>query len=202
MDRAQAVRSARVAAAGEPAPLDAVRSTRVAAAGDPAPLDSLRALYYAAVQDEGAIRQGMQAVDALRRSGTAVAGGTLDGILLAYEGALITLRAKHGFWPHDRLRHLRDGLALLDRAVAVYPDVAEVRYLRLMSCYYLPGILGRRRSVRDDFAALARLLPAARGDYPPELYRAIVTFVLENGAPSAQERTALEGALEGRRSER
>jgi hypothetical protein len=171
-------------------------------AGTASPLDSLRALYYAAVQEERAIPHGLRAVDSLRQSDTVVAGGPLDGVLLAYEGALVTLRAKHGFWPHDRLRHLRDGLALLDQAVKLHPEVGEVRYLRLMSCYYLPGIVGRRRSVLEDFAALARLLPAARADHPPELYRAIVTFVLENGEPSEQERAALEDALEGSRAER
>jgi hypothetical protein len=172
------------------------------AAGSASPLDSLRALYYAAVQEERAIPRGLQAVDSLRQSGTVAPGGPLEGILLAYEGGLITLRAKHGFWPPDRLRHLRDGLALLDQAVELHPEVAEVRYLRLMSCYYLPGIIGRRRSVLDDFAALARLLPAARSDHPPELYRAIVTFVLEHGEPTEQERAALQGALEGSRGER
>lgn len=188
-----------------PAVIDTLHTEGAAqaiAAGSASPLDSLRALYYAAVQEERAIPRGLQAVDSLRQSGTVAPGGPLEGILLAYEGGLITLRAKHGFWPPDRLRHLRDGLALLDQAVELHPEVAEVRYLRLMSCYYLPGIIGRRRSVLDDFAALARLLPAARSDHPPELYRAIVTFVLEHGEPTEQERAALQGALEGSRGER
>jgi hypothetical protein len=108
----------------------------------------------------------------------------------------VTLRAKHGTWPPSRLRHLREGLSILDGAVAARPDEAEVRYLRLLSCYYLPGILGRGRSVREDFAALARLLPEARHDFPPELYAAMVRFVLENGGPSPPQRAALLAALE------
>lgn len=161
------------------------------------PLDSLRTLYYAAVQEESVIRHGLGAVDSLRVALAPPDGSPLASTLLAYEGALVTLRAKHGFWPHDRLRHLRAGLALLDRAVAGHPEVAEIRYLRLMSCFYLPGILGRKGSVREDFAWLAELLPAARGDYPPELFAAIVRFVLENGEPTVEQRDALHLALEG-----
>ena len=93
---------------------------------------------------------------------------------------------------------IRGGLAILDDVVARNPEHAEARYLRLMSCYYLPGILGRGRSVRDDFAALARLLPGVQHRYPPDLYRAIASFVLENGQPAEPLRGRLEGTLAAR----
>lgn len=47
-------------------------------------------------------------------------------------------------------------------------------------------------TVRDDFRALARLLPRVRGEYPPELHAAITRFVLENGGLSPEERRRLE----------
>jgi hypothetical protein len=117
--------------------------------------------------------------------------------LTAYEGAFTLLRAKHGVWPPDRLRHTRQGLEVLDSLIAANPNHAEARYLRLMSCYYLPRILGRGWSVRDDFAALARLLPSIRAQYPADLYQAIVQFVLQNGTPSREQRAALEASLQG-----
>lgn len=155
-------------------------------------LDQVRHLYYEAVQSERAIARGLAEVERQR-------AGTRDervrATLTAYVGAFTLLRAKHGVWPPDRLRHTRDGLAVLDSLITEHPDHAEARYLRLMSCYYLPRILGRGWSVRDDFAALARLLPAVRGQYPPDLYRAIVQFVLQNGRPTHEQRAALEAAL-------
>jgi hypothetical protein len=167
-----------------------------AAARDSDPLTRIRQLYLAAVQKESAIVQGLETIDGLRAAG--IGGSDVDAVLMAYRGSLVTLRAKHAVWPPTRLRHLRDGLDILDDVVARYPENAEVRYLRLMSCYYLPGILGRGWSVREDFEALARLLPAARHGYPPELYHAIVTFVRENGDLAPELRESLDATSTGR----
>ena len=84
---------------------------------------------------------------------------------------------------------------MIDRVIARHPDHAEARYLRLMSCYYLPGVLGRKWSVREDFGELARLLPAEREHYPAPLYAAIVRFVLEEGGLPAEQKRPLEAAL-------
>lgn len=116
--------------------------------------------------------------------------------LNAYEGALEILRAKHAFLPPSKLRHLRRGLETLDRVMTAHPKDVEARYLRLMSCFYLRGILGRKGSVREDFAALARLLPGERERYPAELYGAIARFVLEEGAPTPPQRQALLASVE------
>ena len=53
-----------------------------------------------------------------------------------------------------------------------------------------------RSAVREDFAALATLLPGARDDYPAELYGVVSRFVLEKGKLTAAERAPLEATLE------
>ena len=159
---------------------------------EPAGLERVRLLYLDAVESARGIAPGLAEVDrqrATERDPDAAA------TLAAYRGAFILLRAKHGTWPPDRLRYTRRGLAVLDSVVAAHPEQAEVRYLRLMSCYYLPRILGRKWSVREDFAALARLLPSVRSQYPPDLYRAIVDFVLQNGTPTPAQRAALQASI-------
>lgn len=165
------------------------------------PLVQVRAHYLEAVHEESAIERGMAAVEAARTSLYAREEGLEEvdpadvAVLNAYEGAFITLKAKHGLWPPARLRHLRDGLKILDQSVADAPHQPEIRYLRLLSSYFLPGILGMGQSVDEDFAALAELLPTAAGNYPPELYRTMVRFVLENGDPEPRQRAALEAVL-------
>lgn len=161
----------------------------------PERLVALRSLYLLAVSERAAIPQGLAEIERLRSYGGMPRGSHQEATLTAYEGALITLRAKHAFWPPRKLQHLRQGLAVLDRVVAAHPEHAEARYLRLMSCYYLPPLLGRGESVREDFAALARLLPDVRDEYPDELYRAIAAFVLENAPLSREDRLALERSL-------
>jgi hypothetical protein len=156
-------------------------------------LGSVRKLYIAAVDGEEALDRGLAEVRIARvRAGE---DARLHTTLRAYEGALITLRAKHGTWPPRRLQHLQEGLSILDEVVKIDPSNAEARYLRLMSCYYLPAILGRRGTVREDFAALATLLPAVRGDYPPSTFNAIATFVLKEGEPNQREAAALRASL-------
>jgi hypothetical protein len=157
-------------------------------------IEEVRRLYGEAVRSERAIGAGLAEVERMR-IGPAGRDASTGATLSAYTGAFIVLRAKHGIWPPDRLRNVRTGLAVLDSVVAAHPDHAEARYLRLMSCYYLPGLFGRGWSVRDDFAALSRLLPRVRAQYPAELYQVIVRFVLQNGRPSPEQRAALEASL-------
>lgn len=165
------------------------------AAGDSVDLAALRETYLASVRDGRAIPRGMDEIEHIRARSRPEAGSALDATLSAYQGALVTLRAKHAAWPPQKLRYMREGLALLDRTVERSPEHAEARYLRLMSCYYLPGFFGRGGSVRADFAALARLLPGVRGQYPPAVYAAITRFVVEKGRLPAEQRRVLEDTL-------
>lgn len=156
----------------------------------------LRELYFAAVKSSGALLVAERAIErrlaALPASGPAT---ETDAVVLTYAGALRTLRAKHGHWPPARLRDLQEGLRTMDSMVESYPDVAEIRYLRLMSCYYLPSLLGRTGSVTEDFRALARLLPAARESFSTDLFEAAAAFVLEHGELTAVDRVPLERSL-------
>ncbi len=158
----------------------------------PDALEPIRHIYLEAVTHAPAIDRGLEVITALEPEAGSDQGAAL---ISAYRGALITLRAKHGSWPPTRLRHMLEGLAHLDAAVTAFPDHPEIRYLRLMSCFYLPGILGRNWSVREDFGALPALLPQVRDDYPSDLFVAITSFVLENGAITASDRQRLEAAL-------
>jgi hypothetical protein len=160
-------------------------------------MPEIRRLYLAAVESRAGIEPALAAVEEMLHDPSTKPGGELEAVLIAYQGAVTTLRAKHALWPPTRLRHLRDGLAVMDSVVADHPSQAEVRYLRLMSCYYLPGILGRNGSVREDFAALAELLPTVATDYPDDLYLTIARFVLDHGRLSADQTSRLRGAIAG-----
>lgn len=154
-------------------------------------LDLARALYFQAVDVESAVGEGLAVLDTLDRIWPPGSGPS-TALRQAYRGAFTTLRAKHGWWPPDRLKYTKRGLELLDRAVAAAPDDPEARYLRLMSGFYLPGLFGRANEVRQDLAVLATLLPAAHGVYPEAVYVAVVAFVLRHAELSHAERAALE----------
>jgi hypothetical protein len=169
----------------------AARLASVRAARQAAPADlrwqaeELRVLYFLAIEEEDWLAEAEAAARAL---GARPAVGAAVGVTAAaYLGALETLRAKHAFWPMRKLRHLDDGLAELAAAIAADPRHVEARYLRLMSCYWLPGFLGRGDLVVEDFAALAPLLAEGPGDLPVDLWANTVRFVLDK-APALDDR--------------
>lgn len=165
----------------------------LAAAPDSLPLrmDRLRILYVLSVRDGGLAGEGARELDRIRSLAPLEAGPLLQ----AYRGAFRVLGAKHAAWPPRKLDHLKAGLPALDSAVSTAPDQAEIRYLRLVSCYYLPFFIGRKQSVREDFAALARLLPEAHGNYPARWYLGFARFVLEKGSLEEDRRRALEARV-------
>ena len=179
---------------GQPAPaVDMVRvDARPSVVVDRA-FHRIGELWIQGVDEEAAVEAGLAAVTALRvRLDPPVPAQ--DRLLRAYRGSFLALRAKHGGWPRERLRNVRAGFELMDAVVAEAPDDVAVRYVRLMSGFYLPGLFGRGDEVAADMAALIRLLPEARDRLPAELYPEVVAFVLEHGDLSEEQHAALQAA--------
>jgi hypothetical protein len=167
---------------------------RISADSENVPLrrDELRTLYFLSVSDGKWLPRAEEAL-AWLASRRWMAPDLVD----AYRGAFEVVRAKHGIWPPAKLEALERARPLLDGAVERSPGQVEIRYLRLMSCYYLPFFFGRSWSVREDLAALARILPQSEDTLPAGLYARVASFVLANGEemPPAQ-RLRLESTLE------
>lgn len=163
-----------------------------ALAGHPDSLDlhfnRLRILYVLGVKEERFLRVGEQEEAWLA---SRAKDEPSSHLLLAYRGALRVARAKHGFNLNRKWENLKAGIPLLDSAVALSPRQPELRYLRLVSNYYLPFFLGRKAKVGEDFAALAGLLPGAAGEYPPKWFLSVAGFVLEKGKLEGAERESL-----------
>jgi hypothetical protein len=160
----------------------------------PSSLERLRAMYFLSVEDRDWARR---AEDLLQSLDGRQASGPRDRVTLeAYRGALEVVRAKHARWPPTKLAHLREGMGILDRMVEEEPDNLEARYLRLVSCYYLPFFLKREDSVREDFRVLVGSLPHHPEAFSTAVYRGVVRFVLDNGDLSAAERDLLQQVIE------
>jgi 15-cis-phytoene synthase len=138
-------------------------------------LDLVRALFFVAVDDPHAIARGRVVLSHLHAESPAFARSN-HALLQAYEGAFLALDARHGRWPHARLRAVRSGLLLLDAAVTAAPDDVEVVYLRLVNTHFLPGLFGRRESARADLRRVEKLLDRPQPDMPPALHDAITGF--------------------------
>ena len=141
----------------------------VARAASPCPaIESVRDGYLEAVEDEQVLSETLEAIKSCPATPHQ-----------AYSAALVILQAKHALWPHKKLRYVRRGLDELDGLVRAHPADVEVRYLRLLSCYYLPSFFGRAWSVKEDREVLRNLLPEARDEFAPDLFEHMARFVEE-----------------------
>jgi hypothetical protein len=77
-----------------------------------------------------------------------------NGILLVYLGSAYTLASRDAFIGPGKLRFLMAGRDCMDRAVAMRPDDANVRFIRAINNYHLPTLFNRRSIARDDFRKL------------------------------------------------
>ncbi|MEO7426430.1 MAG: hypothetical protein ABI036_14675 [Fibrobacteria bacterium] len=158
----------------------------------PLRLDRLRILYVLGIKEEA----HLDVADADWKVLFQAERPQDQALLMAYAGALRVARAKHGYNFRRKWDRLKAGLPLLDSAVSLAPEHPEVRYLRLVSNYYLPFFMGRRARVKADFAVLARLLPATRA-YPGRWLKNVGRFVLDKGDLGPEEVAALSSHLRG-----
>lgn len=157
--------------------------------------ERLWALYFLSVEEREWEERAVTLADSL---------GVLEGPefrqIQALGGALEVVRAKNSRWPPNKLKHLRRGLAILDGLVEDAPQDPVVRYLRLVSCYYLPFFLDREESVEEDFRVLAEVLPEEGIAFSPPVRATVLDFVLEKGEIEDPDRTRLDEALQELRS--
>ena len=155
--------------------------------------ERLWALYLVSVGKKRRVEEAETLVVALRER--AEEAGLSTTPYEALEAAVEVVKAKHARWPPSKLSHLRSGLGSLDRLVASDPDNLQVRYLRLMSCFYLPFFLKREDSVAEDMGVLISRLPHHPSAFSPVLYRGVALFLLENAEMTPEARMHLEEAL-------
>ena len=154
-------------------------------------LDHVRTLYVSGVEDASAIDEGLRLIESAPYE---------SALLEAYAAAMTVLKAKHAFWPAKKMRYLREGLPQLDTLVAQNPSDVKIRYLRLLSCYYLPRFLGFSDTVEEDTQKIATLLPEQRHQLPQDLYFHIAEFVSNARDLSEEDRVKFDSLIIGNQS--
>jgi tetratricopeptide (TPR) repeat protein len=82
-----------------------------------------------------------------------------------YLGSAYTLRSRDlGFGP-KKLQTLRQGLRVMDEAVANAPNDPAVRLGRALTTQALPGLFGRAEQSRNDFLQLAEMAKTTPGKF-------------------------------------
>jgi hypothetical protein len=116
-----------------------------------------------------------------------------DPLVLAFVGALETLKARDLWLPLDKLEWSRRSQATLARAVDLAPHHVEVRFLRYSIQLGLPGYLYLSQHLAEDKAAILQLLPSPEAQaLGAETLRTIADFMIKEGRCSPAEKQMLE----------
>ncbi len=149
--------------------------------------EKARSAYYAGLQSEKANTDAIILFDRFSAE-------TEDNApALVYLGSLIAVKAKFVGAPHTKLQYAKQGLALIDRALAEDPNNPEMLFIAGTTFYYLPFFFGRRSQADHCLRRILYLGPDRMGDMPPHLVRNAVQFILQHIELSDEERA---GALQ------
>ena len=103
-----------------------------------------------------------------------------DPLARAFYGSLKLWEASHtwAIWKKNSLS--KEGIALLDGAVAAAPADLEVRFVRAVTTYRLPSFFHRKEQARSDFDLLAsKVLKKQSGNLEPRLAAASLYYHAE-----------------------
>lgn len=73
-----------------------------------------------------------------------------NAVLLAYKGAVLTLKAKFSRKKSQKKEFFKDGVALIESAIVADPTSVEIRYLRLSVQENSPRFLGYHKNIEED----------------------------------------------------
>lgn len=160
-------------------------------------LSRLRVHYALSVVEEEHVERALSEIERIRvLGGAAVSSSLLEG----YTGALRVVSGKHAFWPHQKLSRVKEGLELLDDCIAEEPHDVELRYLRLVSTFYLPFFFKRGDSAAADLKAVVSLLQKPDEAQPDDVLVPALDFVLQKADLDPELRARFTGMLEHARA--
>lgn len=115
-----------------------------------------------------------------------------DPVLIGYKGAAFALKAKHGFNPIGKLKHIKEAQQYFNQAVAAAPQNMEVRFLRYSVEAQTPKMLDLSAHVSEDQALLLEGLHRyPKADFTPETARITRDYLVQYCTCSDEEKDFL-----------
>ena len=151
---------------------------------DDVTLEIIRNLYYSSVDDENDLNK----LDSLIIKNFSDTLSQYPPIILAYYGGIEALKAKHAFWPFNKLSHFNSSMDILKAAVKEEPDNLEIRFIRFSILDNVPGILGYSNERERDKYEIVFLL--CRKDYSKlskKIQNGIIQYILSSGRLSTEQ---------------
>jgi len=99
-----------------------------------------------------------------------------NSLYRVYLGSALTLKSRDAFPGPAKLRYLKDGLSMMDRAVKDAPENLCVRFVRAVNNFHLPAFVNRRDNARKDFEILLAAIQADSTSLNEQTLQAIYYF--------------------------
>jgi hypothetical protein len=80
----------------------------------------------------------------------------------AYSGASKALMADNFFNPYSKYVHFKEGTALIDLAISLDTNNAELRYIRFLIQSKSPSFLGYNKQLEEDYTLINAAINAAK----------------------------------------
>jgi hypothetical protein len=145
-------------------------------------LSQARQLFYQSVENSKTIEKAKALFEEIGKD------QEYEGLTLTYIGALTALKGKFAFFPITKYRHAVKGLKLMDQGILKNPSNIESRFIRGMTCYYLPFFFKRKKTAQSDFKMIVNNLNNEYHRYDPEVIKDVTAFILENIELNAEEK--------------
>lgn len=151
-------------------------------------LKEARILFYQSVENSETIEKAISQFNEIRKN------NLYEGVALTYIGALTALKGKFTFFPLKKYNYVIKGLTLMDEGVLKSPNNIEARFVRGMTCYYLPFFFKRKYLAVNDFKQIVKLLNTSYDQYNAQMVMNVTAFLLENAELSNEEIKIVKGA--------
>jgi|SRR6478735_608366 len=116
-----------------------------------------------------------------------------DPVLIGYKGAAFALKAKYGFNPVGKLKHIKTAQKYFNDAVAAAPENMEVRFLRYSVEAQTPKMIDLSAHVPEDQALLMEgLRKYPKSNFTPETARITRDYMVQHCTCNEQEKEFLK----------
>lgn len=115
-----------------------------------------------------ALNVGGASVKAIRYLKKAYERNPSDSITLAYLGSATTMSARDSWNIFTKMEEANRGFNMLDKAVALDPNNAILRVIRINNSLEAPDFLGRKRMIKPDLSKIDQILSDTPGQLDVE----------------------------------
>lgn len=150
-------------------------------------LTGARKLFYESVNDENKLNLAIEEFKSIMKNYP-----DLKGLAITYIGSLEMIKGKHAFWPHTKLKHVDNGIEIMNKGLNYDPDNIESLFVYGSTCYYLPFFLGKGSLAKSKLKRIVELIDESDiAKYDNNILLNVIEFLVKEVDLKGDEKTKL-----------